>query len=174
MARELYALPASPANPLAGGPGWVYVSDSVHTTGSRQAITAGTRTQITIDGLGSDTELSYIDTLPTDIWGSNAINANTVGDAFSTRFQVTFVPTVVAEGYVDIELDIGTGGSPIVILKRTQLLTKGNGIEQPFNAGLPIFTLATFVANGGRLYVTPSINISMFGKALFLNRTFSP
>jgi hypothetical protein len=173
MARELYQLPANGIITGAGGTGWVYEADSAHTTGSRQTIAAGTRTLFTVDGLGGTTEESFSGTLPTDIWGTNTINPEAVGEVYMTRVGVTIAPTVVGDGYVELELDIGSG-SQINILDRRLSLQKGSGIPHGFSAGFPIFCLTTFNNNGGKFYLTPSINVEVWNKSIFLQRTFSP
>jgi hypothetical protein len=172
MARELYQLPANGA--IAGsGPGWVYYDDSVHTTGSRQTILAGVRTLFTVDGLGPTTETGFRATLPTDVWESNTINPAVIGETYSARTSLNVAPTVVGDGYVSAQLDIGSG-SEINILERRLTLQKGSGVTHSFNTTNALFCLATFVANGGKFYITPSINVEVWGRTIFLERSYSP
>jgi hypothetical protein len=173
MARELYQLPANGIITGAGGTGWVYEADSAHTTGSRQTIAAGTRTLFTVDGLGGTTEESFSGTLPTDIWGTNTINPAAVGEAYSIRIGLSVAPVSGGVGYVELQLDIGSG-SEINILERRLALQKGVGETHIFSVGLPIFCLATFNTNGGKFYLRPSGNVEVWGKSIFLQRTYSP
>jgi len=173
MARELYQLPSNGLITGTGGSGWIFEADSVHTTGSRQTILAGVRTLFTVDGLGGTTEESFSDTLPTDLWDTNTINPAAVGEVYSTRVGINIAPTVVGDGYVELELDIGSG-SQIIILDRRLTLQKGSGVTHGFSAGFPIFCLATFNTNGGKFYLTPSINVEVWNKSIFLQRTYSP
>lgn len=172
MARELYQLPSNGA--ITGeGPGWVYYKDSVHTDDSRQTIAATTRTLFTVDGLASSTETSYRDTLPTDVWSSNTINPAAIGESYSIRIDIRVAPTVTGDGYIELDLDIGSG-SPIKIVESRQDLQKGNGITHKFTAGFPIFCLTTFNTNGGKFYLTPSINCEVWNRGVFIQRTYSP
>jgi len=173
MARDLYQLPSNGLITGAGGTGWIYQADSLHTTGSRQTISAGTRTLLTVDGLGATTEEGFSNTLPVDLWDTNTINPAAIGEVYSLRLGMSVAPTVVGDGYIELQLDIGSG-SQINILNRRLSLQKGNGVEHAFSDGFPIFCLATFNTNGGKFYITPSINVEVWNKSLFLQRTYSP
>jgi len=173
MARDLYQLPSNGLITGAGGTGWIYEADSVHTTGSRQTISADTRTLFTVDGLGGTTEEGFSNTLPVDLWDTNTVNPAATGEVYQVRIGIQIAPTVVGDGYVELELDIGSG-SQIIILDRRLSLQKGSGIAHGFSAGFPIFCLATFNTNGGKFYITPSINVEVWNKNIFLQRTYSP
>lgn len=172
MARELYLLPSNGA--ITGeGPGWVYYKDSVYDNASRLSITSGTRTLFSVDGLGSGTETSYRDTLPTDLWDSNTINPSAVGEAYSVRMGFEAAPTVTGDGYIEVQLDIGSG-SEINIVESRLTLQKGSGVTHKFSYTASIFCLTTFNTNGGKIYLTPSINCEIWDKNIYLQRTYSP
>jgi len=141
--------------------GWGYYVDSLSTP----TITIGTSyTQITIDTLGA-TINSY---LPKEIRGvsqlfsSNKITPISIGDDYDGRFDCTITAKSGSPTFIEFIIDIsgGTAGTNKAFTGYIQ--TGGN---TPYDQSMPLdyFTLATFVANGGRLYArtdTGSVTIS--------------
>lgn len=174
MTRELYALPRQTLGGASAGPGWAYYADAEYTSGSPLSILANTRTQITVDGLGATTETDYLETVPETVWDNAAIWPSATGEAYLLRIGLTIVPQeVTSNEYASLQLDIG-GGSQIVIAEKRLALQKGLGNAHLFSEALPIFCLATFNANGGRLYIEPTLDVQLYGASLFIQRTFSP
>lgn len=107
---------------------WGFWSDSQHTDGSPQVISAGTRTLFTVDTLGATTETSYLADADSGIFSGNAINPVSVGDAFNLRLGLFVVPQQVSQGeYVEVELDIGSGSEINILFDRIDL-SKGVGV----------------------------------------------
>lgn len=174
MAREQYLLPQGAAITDAGGAGWGFWADAEYTTSSRQTISTSTRTLFEVDGLGGTTETGYLSTVPATVWsGDNTIMPTEVGEAYSVRIDCAVAPTASSTGYVELQLDIGSG-SQINIVARRLNLAKGQGVTHSFSIAFPIFCLDTFNANGGKFYMTPSVSIELWDRRIFLQRTFSP
>jgi hypothetical protein len=174
MTRAQYSLPASGSIVGEGG-GWTFYDGSTYTTGSRQIMTGGTRYLFLANGLGGTTETRFLYTLPATIWDGAAINPSAVGEVYSIRIQMQAAPTVVGDGYLELTLDIGNPGvSRVDIVERRFNFLKGSGIAHSISAGFPIFCRETFNANGGRFYMTPSINCQVWDMGIFIQRTFSP
>lgn len=152
--------------------GWAFYADNTYLTGSRQSITGSTRTQVTIDGLGSTTETSYL--LGGDVWDTtnDRITPQEVGKTYDLRFAFKG-QTATANTYVDVELDIGSGAS-IIIAQQTFNFTKGTGTQNSFVFSVPIFCLSTFIANGGKLYLTPNNDADFWDYSILLVSTTVP
>lgn len=134
--------------------GWGFYVDSAYTDISPLVIN-NNKVQITCDGLGGTTNTTELTARLSNIWNTttNVIDAKDAGDSFALRF--TFKATAPQNGYFDIGLDIGTDiiSSPIVIASETKIHPKGAAVVSTYSFDIPIFTLATFVANGGKLFI---------------------
>lgn len=167
-------LSSSQSSKIASLGSWGYWSDATHTSGFPQSITATTRTQFTVDGAGVTTETSNLYPGDSGLFSSSAISPVSSGDTFNLRMGVTVVPSSVSQGeYVEVQLDIGDVSEINIVTDRIEL-TKGIGVTHVKTLSFPIFCLDTFVANGGRIYLTPSIDITVYDKNIFLQRTYLP
>jgi len=143
--------------------GWAYYADSLATP----TITINTSyTQITIDKLGASTNELY---LPKEIRGvstlfdSNKITPISVGDDFDGRFDCTITAKTGSPTAIEFIIDISgaTAGSNKAFTGWIQAI--GNA---PYDQSLPIdyFALATFLANGGRLYARTDTGMVTIGR----------
>lgn len=175
MSKTAYLLPRTDLNGVGGGGGWAYYSDTAHTSASPQSITAGTRTLFTVDGLGATTVTDYLATVPSDVWeNGNILNPSEVGERYLVRVDVMIIPTTVTQNeYVTLQLDIGSG-SQINIVEKRLPMQKGAGSAHAFSETITIFCLDTFKANGGKFYLTPTTDVTVFDRAISIERTFSP
>jgi hypothetical protein len=163
----------------AMGMGWAYYEDGTYTSGSPLSVN-NALVQLLIDGLGANTEK---DQLPVNSSGSaielwntltDKITPINVGDAYDLRldFQAS---TATPSTYMDLKLDIGTG-TPNNIVTRTLTFPKGTGTAHSFSVGFPIFTLATFLSNGGKLMLDTTglgANVSVWDIGLFIKRDYA-
>jgi len=156
------------------GGGWSMHTDSTYTAGSPLSIPVDTRTKLTIDGLGSDTNTTYA---PPDgaIWDSinNRLTPNVVGSAFDLRLSIFSSYDSGASAKLDLEIDIG--GSIGNVYIQHNIFAKGPNETNEMAWSVPIFTLDTFVANGGTLYITPRESaIKIWNIKLMITQTFKP
>ena len=136
-----------------GGSGWAFYDDSTLTSGSPLTI-ANTRSQITIDGLGSSTDKTQLPADVTDFWLGNEITPENAGDAYELR--IDFKASVNAvNSYCLLQLDIGDE-TPINIVNRTITFPRGQNIVHDISVGFGIFSGSTFLANGGKLFIDTS------------------
>lgn len=140
--------PQSPASLTDIGKftGWaVYVHG-----GGAQTITANTRTKLSIDGSNKIETQLPIDTGP--LWDTvtNTITGRE-GDAIDVKIQFVFTPTTAAATEINIEVDIG--GAIGVVEYETRALTRGAGNPHNITLAFPAYTLDTWEANGGEIYV---------------------
>jgi hypothetical protein len=154
---------------LYNGNGWGYYKDdeasdlTVNTTASL----------IEINGLDSNSNSNY---LPlgirgvSELWSSDKINAISVGDGYDVRLDLAITAKTGSPTYIDLQFDIGGGASPtIVIVSKTISLVK----TPPYNvsATFPLFSLTTFVANGGQMFVkTDTGTVTIGSRAILIKR----
>jgi hypothetical protein len=128
--------------------GWAFYSDSLATPSIALSVV---RAQVTIDGLGASNNTTY---LPRSIrgnsqlWASDKITPIVAGDSYICRFDYTL--SAVA-GAATLKLEVDTGGGGSVIDSTYYVPITGIG-KASFT--FPIFTLANFIAGGGKLYLT--------------------
>lgn len=154
---------------------WAFYDDSTYTVGS-PLVVDGARTQVTIDGLGAFTEKRFLPADTTDFWSNNRIWPGEAGEAYNLRLDFT-AKIADANGWMDVELDIGDGSPIIVIVDTTAVFPKGNNAYHPFSIALPIFCLETFVANGGALYFNTEESVdtvTIYNIGLLIQRVNKP
>lgn len=150
------------------GTGW---GNYRNNAGSQNITT--TAAKVINDGAGSTTNTDYLP-LPIrgtgDLWdtSTNLITPIAVGDAYDLRLDFTLGSTTGSPNQIKIELDIGGGVSPSVVI-----VTKWMDISNsPQSTSVNFFTLNTFVSNGGALFLstdTGTVDIDEFG--LHITRT---
>lgn len=157
----------------ADGRGWVWLTDSVHTTSNRQAIAADTRTEITIDGLGAATDTRFRDGLSLDVWADDKLRPQAVGETYLIRLQMKISPTASSAGeYYEIDLDVG--GALGVIWEASNSMVKGQSVTDFISVTIPVFCLETFFANGGSFNFTGSVGVQLWDKAILIQRMSQP
>lgn len=155
--------------------GWVNIADGQYTAGSPRAITAGTKAQVTIDSLGGATNRAYADGLHNDVWDDNRFKPAALGETYNIRLTCTMAQSSSGTGhYVTFDADIGTDQAPFVSASQSVPLLKGQGVDTVVTISAPFFCLDTFGRNGARLFITPSVDITAWGFAIFIQRTFTP
>lgn len=147
--------------------GWGFYQDDT----SEQTFNT-TAAKLTINGLGSATNTSY---LPLAIRGINQLWDTTnneivpvaLGDSYSVRVDLP-VTARSSANYATLSLDVGGGVSPSNIIVNKKFVVDHTA---PFSLALDMsfHVLSTMVANGGQLFLTvdtgsigvtaPSINI---------------
>lgn len=158
------------------GTGWSNHFDNQYTTSSRRTINAGTRTKVTNNSqLSNITEYISEDVSESGWWdtATNKFTPSNVGDFYNLRFQFRCSTSQVQGAYILTELDIsdpGVSGSNVV-WQHTSALVRGQDIAHTFCLTIPVFTMQTFVSNGGEFYITPSHNTDFWDFGLAINRT---
>jgi hypothetical protein len=133
--------------------GWEYCVDSTYTSGSPLAL-SNDRVLLPCDGLGATSENGYLPSGVSELWNTtlNKVVSANIGNAFEIRIQFTVLPGGVNDEWFDIEFDIGDGAPDIVIASRTITAPKGTSAFVA-SVAVPLFSLATFVTNGGKIYI---------------------
>lgn len=132
--------------------GWAVYSDNVYTSGSPYTITSAST--VTLPNNAATVINTQIPVGVTSFYNSSTlkITPQNDGDYYVTTIRFKAKTTAPTAGYLDFGIDIG--GSLGVQFKETKIFAKGAGIEHNFSIVVPMYTAATFLANGGQVKLT--------------------
>lgn len=153
--------------------GWLNYADATHTEGSPEAIAADTPTQLTIDGAGASSVDEYRRGVNTDVWSDNTFRPASIGETYIIRVTMKVAKSTSSDTTVELDLGIGSGYSTIIADERKPL-TKGQGVTDNLSFVFPVFCLGTFGLNGGRFFINATNGITVWSKAIFVQRMFTP
>lgn len=153
--------------------GWLNIADATHDVDNKQAISADTSTLMTIDGEGDTTENRYRRGLDLDVWSDDTFRPRAVGEAYMVRITMRAAKATSQDTTIELDLGIGTGFATIISDERRPM-TKAQGVGDVLSFVYPIFCLETFGTFGGRFFIRASRNITVWNKAIFIQRTHSP
>ena len=155
--------------------GWANYSDA-ESSPATQTITS-TPSKLQIDGAGTLSNSSY---LPREIRGSaelwdttnDLITPIKTGDTYDVRITLEVTAESGSPAELKCEIDIGGGGSPTNVIATDYAITgKSTPYIKTFN--FPIFSLATFLANGGAIFLSTNTGtLTIASRAIFIKRTF--
>lgn len=157
--------------PLSSGQGWAYYVDSQYTSGSPRTISGNTRTLLTNNKLGADTNETYLPSDTITWWNSttNRFTPTNLGDAYDVRLGI-IANASGSNPYITFDLDVG--GSIGIIWANTGVFARGAGVATRFTMSIPVFTLDTFLSNGGGFYITTSSSTTIYGITMLVQRVF--
>jgi hypothetical protein len=145
----------------AEGFGWVDYTDT--TSGTETAIAAGVRTQVSreISATGANNKLSG-HWLNHNFWGGIVGDRKIVGvsvnDVVAISIALRVRPELVG-GILTLEVDVG-GAVGAVVTKSTPLTGDVGELER-MRIDATISMRATFLANGGRVYLTSTVPFAL-------------
>lgn len=151
------------------GLGWVVYGDSQYTSPSPFVVQANVRTPLpndgsnTIDLVGMEGSTTIYN--PT----TGRFEPQNSGDTYDVRVTLVADPTLNNRNFT---LDLDIGGTQGVIWERTLRLARGANIDTKITEGMDIFTLNTFIQNGGQLNVTCDGEVSVHNITYFIERSF--
>lgn len=155
--------------------GWFNLADGQYTSSAPLTILAGVKTQITIDGLGAATNVTYANGMAADVWSGNRLNPSDIGETYNVRLTFTVEQETSGTGhFVTVEADIGTDLVPFIAASQSVPLLKSQDSPTLVTQSYQFFCLDTFGRNGARLFITPSVDVTLYGAAIFIQRTFKP
>lgn len=149
--------------------GWEQISDTQYTPSNRLQINTNNRTKIpnnagsVINSQLPDGVISFWDS------ANNKLAPDRVGDFYLGRLTFNATPNKNNSSAL-IELDIG--GTQGVIYSTTENFVRGAGNPQQIVVSLPIYTLGTFVQNGGEFYFTGSERFFLDTISIVIFRAF--
>lgn len=150
--------------------GWASYSTTAYTNAS--PFTVAPNTTVTLPNNANNSITSDLPLGVTAFYNgtTNKITPVAVGDAYTVnvRFKAR---TTMNNDYLTLFIDIGAGTQ---INAEAKQFLKGANTEQAFSFTMPIFTLATFVANGGEIKVSSnSGTISIYDVTFYINRNYT-
>lgn len=135
-----------------------------------------TASKLQIDGGGSESSSSY---LPRSIRGSSELWDTTndkitpiaVGDAYTVRLNLSIASKTGSPNYLNLELDIGGLTSPSNVILVKPLSTLSSTPYEMSNT-FSIYTLSTFLANGGQIFLsTDTGTVTVDDASVLITRT---
>lgn len=156
---------------VRGSQGWANYADTQYTVSSPFSVAGGTT--VTLPNNAGTTINTYIPTGVTSFYNSatSKITPNTLGDAYTINVRFS-AKTSMNNDFLEVGIDIG---NPTTVTAETKPFLKGANNEQKFNFVFPVFSLATFLANGGLIKVTSgSGTLSIYNITYFITRTYKP
>ena len=143
--------------------GWETHLDGTYTSSSKLAITAGTRTKVTIDG----TALALGQDLAT--WDTSTNRLVAEGNNFCYHIRLDFKCSSTTAGIIDIEY---SAGGVQTLLTRTVSFSKGSSVTNSVVSSLEVFAGPPVTSNGGfEFYITPDQNIDAWDFGIFIVRS---
>lgn len=151
--------------------GWGFYTDE---NVSDQVITT-TPSKLIINGLGAATNTDY---LPAEILGSgelwsslnNTITPIGLGDGYTLRVDLEIKLEGANPSEMVVQVDIGGGATPTVVIVE-RLISTGKSVPYTVSMGFPYFTLATFVANGGQIFLnTDAGTVTLGSRQISIHR----
>lgn len=150
--------------------GWQQVNGSDYTIGAPLVINAGTNANLANNGAVSNITTQLPSGVTTFVNTTNGkITPQNDGDFYivDIRFKAS---STSPDGVIDIGIDIG--GAMGIIRQHTISLRKGIGVEQRVALSFPVYSGATFVANGGSVNVASITgNTSIYDVVFVVDRT---
>jgi len=150
--------------------GWTAFADNA----TPQTI-GNTYEEIIIDGIdGSITDYKPLNAVGNlyDI-ANNKIQPETIGDAYIIRLSFSISAKTTNPNYLEIAIDISDNPTMDNIITTIDAPLYKN---PPFevNVTIPIYTLDTFVQNGGKIYAkTDTGSIDIIRREIFIQRVYS-
>ena len=146
--------------------GWGEYSDTQYTSGSPFSVAADTDTVLP-NNAGSKIE-SQKPSDVTEFYDGTVITGRN-GDGLAITVDFLAVPTSAAATYIEVWIDIGGGIDPLY--KRIVTFPKGSGVVRPINFSVNAYTLNTWEANGGTVYVRSNGPVDLYNIRYVLTRT---
>lgn len=152
-------------NALVDSFGWVEFRDTVNTQSNRQALTAETDAKITINAGFTITSQAPANGL--GLWDNvdNKIRPIKIGDSYKVRLDFK---AAISSNDGWFEFSVNIGGAIGTAFGELKVFPKGQNVVHNFSIDFPIYTLATFVANGGELIINPSHSMTIFDKRIII------
>lgn len=149
--------------------GWGhYVDSATALEANAQTLTAGQRTLLTIDGLGT-TNTTYVNGSGIQ-WVDNEHRNPTLGDSWTWRVFLRAKKSGGTTAYLYVEQDIGDGAGPVI--GGQEIALRSDNQTQTFTFNFTGYTSSTFVSNGLRFYITASNTCQIWAKSVFIRRDF--
>lgn len=147
--------------------GWIQVSDDEHTQSTPLTISSNVRTLLPNNAANV---LNVTNPIGGSTWWANdKFNPDNSGDTYDLRVGFIADPTLNNRN-LTLELDIG--GTQGVIWSKTLRLARGAGVDTRIIETIDIFTLGTFIANGGEIFITCDGDVDIYDIVIKIERKY--
>lgn len=150
--------------------GWAYYVDNAYTSGSPLSISSGVRTKITINGLGTGTDITNLADGDTNYWdtSTNKMLLGTGGPVAGDVFEMTLrFKTAAIGGNPHFDLQADVAGT--VVAEKTESLTKTSAINS-FDETTTLFVSSAVATSGAEIYFTPSANLDFYDFTILITK----
>jgi len=148
--------------------GWAQYNDTEYTVEAPFAVVEGTT--VTMPMNSGHVLKQYIPSDTTDLYAGGKITPTNIGDAYvlAIRFRAKS-----SKNFGALRIGIDIGGELNTFVQQSIPFVRDANIEQYFNFVFNIFTLDTFVANGGTIKIEAIIgNLSIYEIRYVITRVF--
>lgn len=171
--------------------GWRNYHDSAKTSASPLSLAGGTRTRLTIDGLGARSDDTFAEALDYAPWASNTLMGEVEGETFILRLGMTVKTTtdmfsgitglITAlltsvlksstedENVLKIEIDFGTFS-----IEKTVAAPRKQGEIASVTEMFVLHTGPSVIDPGGTVHLTSKHNAEVYDVDLLVQRLFVP
>jgi hypothetical protein len=156
----------NPANNLFG---WNDIADSQYTSGAPRAITASTRTQLTNNGLGAQTNTTRLG----PIWSTsnNRFEINDLNATYVAEMSFKATAAAVAGTPYICLIELESANGPTIIRGHTQFI-KGGGTVNIVGVNF-LFYMGSFVNNQPlRVFITPDTALNIYDIGFVVQRLY--
>lgn len=149
--------------------GWADYADTTYTSGSPLALAADTDTRMEINGVNGPktyepADIDLYDTTNFKIPGRE-------GDVLMITVEMQVVPTNANTTYLEWWVDIG--GAIGELYRRPFTFPKGNGVLRGISFTQMAYTLDTWEANGGTMYIRANNTANVYDMRVFISRIYA-
>lgn len=147
--------------------GWNDISDSQYTSGAPRAITSGTRTQLTNNGLAVQSDSTRLGA----IWATNQFNINDLNALYSIRlaYKATAAAPAGTPYIITTEFQSDTGS--LVVASKTEFI-KGGGAVNHVGGDYPIYIGSAINNAPLKIFVTADTAVNIYDIGLVVSRTY--
>lgn len=149
--------------------GWIDVADSQYTSGAPRSISSGVRTQLTNNGLGSQTDTTRLGAL----WDTtnNQFLINDLNGAYLARINYKVKAAAAAGTPYVVKLELESSNANTVIAS-SDFVIKGGNYENAISSTV-LFYSGSFINNYPlKLYVTPDTNVTLYQTGFVVERLY--
>lgn len=154
--------------------GWITAVDDSLTSGSPLTVSAGTTVALPNNNSGG--VVTYAPSGGNGLYDGDRLLADAVVDEYELRVTMSAY-TNNNNGGFNLLIDIGAAGdgsTPIVTYPVRMFRGTGSGNVQQYTVNIPYFTLATFVANGGKVLIeSVTGNTSVYDVSYYIKKVSS-
>jgi hypothetical protein len=149
--------------------GWERYFDGQYTEANKRTLTASQDNSITINGATTLLTQSPINEGHLPFWSANKIKPSHLGDSFLIRFDFD---ASINNNDGRMEFSVDVGGTVGKAVNNTFVFPKGNGVPHKFSMVTTLYSLATFITNGGTIKINPSHTMLIWNQSIYIEKTF--